>query len=221
MSASSPAAFRWSLVVPLKPLAVAKSRLAGSAGPARAGLALAFAQDTVAAALACPAVRDVTVVTDDLLAGAELAALGARVLPDDPAAGLNAALRHGADAVRARRPGAAVAALNADLPALRGADLHQVLDAAASGPGRAFLADAAGIGTTLLAAASGVPLDPAFGGASRDRHLASGAREITLPGVDSARRDVDTAADLRVALALGVGPRTAAIAARLVFAGGR
>jgi 2-phospho-L-lactate guanylyltransferase len=96
-----------------------------------------------------------------------------------------------------------------------------VLDAAASGPGRAFLADAAGIGTTLLAAAPGVPLAPAFGGASRDRHLASGAREITLPGVDSARRDVDTAADLRVALALGVGPRTAAIAARLVFAGGR
>jgi 2-phospho-L-lactate guanylyltransferase len=212
---------RWSLVVPLKPLALAKSRLAGPAGPARAGLALAFAQDTVAAALACPAVRDVTVVTDDPLAGAELAALGARILPDDPAAGLNAALRHGADAVRARRPGAALAALNADLPALRGADLHQVLDAAASGSGRAFLADAAGIGTTLLAAPPGAPLDPAFGGPSRDRHLASGAREIALPGVDSVRRDVDTAADLRVALALGVGPRTAAIAARLVFAGGR
>jgi 2-phospho-L-lactate guanylyltransferase len=166
-------------------------------------------------------VADVTVVTDDPLAGAELAALGARVLPDEPAAGLNAALRHGAEAVRTRRPGAAVAALNADLPALQMAQLQQVLDAAASGPGRAFLADATGIGTTLLAAPPGSPLDPAFGGPSRERHLASGAREITLPGVDSVRRDVDTVADLRVALALGVGPRTAAIAARLAFAGGR
>ncbi|MEV4440406.1 2-phospho-L-lactate guanylyltransferase, partial [Streptomyces sp. NPDC049577] len=44
----------WSLVVPLKPLARAKSRLAGGVGPLpRPALALAFAQDTVAAALAC------------------------------------------------------------------------------------------------------------------------------------------------------------------------
>jgi len=205
----------WSLVIPLKPLAVAKSRLADSAGPLlRAGLALAFAQDTVTAALACAAVRDVTVVTDDPLAGTELAALGARVLADTPAAGLNAALRHGAAAVRAARPGAAVAALNADLPALRAQELCRVLDDAASGGGRAFLADAAGIGTTLLAAAPWIPLAPAFSGPSRARHRASRARDIALPGVDSVRQDVDTAADLRAALALGVGPRTAATAAR-------
>ncbi|MDX6313527.1 MAG: 2-phospho-L-lactate/phosphoenolpyruvate guanylyltransferase [Streptomyces sp.] len=207
----------WSLVVPLKPLAVAKSRLADSAGPVRAGLALAFAQDTVAAALVCAAVRDVTVVTDDPLAGTELAALGAYVLPDDPAAGLNAALRHGADAVRAARPGAAVAALNADLPALRPQELRRVLDDAAAGAGRAFLADAAGVGTTLLAAAPWVPLAPGFSGPSRARHRASGAREILLSEVDSVRQDVDTPADLRAALVLGVGPRTAATAARLEF----
>ncbi|SCE41071.1 2-phospho-L-lactate guanylyltransferase, partial [Streptomyces sp. IgraMP-1] len=42
----------WSLVVPLKPLVLAKSRLAPALdGAARARLALAFAQDTVAAAL--------------------------------------------------------------------------------------------------------------------------------------------------------------------------
>lgn len=207
----------WSLVVPLKPLAVAKSRLADavSPGPVRAGLALAFALDTVAAALACSAVRDVTVVTDDPLAGTELAALGARIVPDEPSAGLNAALRHGAAAVLAARPGAAVAALNADLPALRPAELRHVLDDAAAGGLRAFLADAAGIGTTLLAAPPSAPLAPAFSGRSRARHLASGAREITLTGVDSVRQDVDTPADLRVALALGAGPRTTASAARL------
>ncbi|MFJ3905819.1 2-phospho-L-lactate guanylyltransferase [Streptomyces sp. NPDC090025] len=204
----------WSLVVPLKPLALAKSRLAASVGgPLRGRLALAFAEDTVAAALGCPGVRDVAVVTDDPVAGAALAALGARIVPDLPGAGLNAALAHGARAVRAERPGARVAALNADLPALRPAELGLVLAVAGQFP-RAFLADAAEIGTTFLSAAPGVELEPAFGGPSRRRHLSAGAVEIRLAGVDSVRRDVDTGDDLAAALALGVGPRTAARWAR-------
>jgi 2-phospho-L-lactate/phosphoenolpyruvate guanylyltransferase len=199
----------WSLVVPLKPLPLAKSRLADAVDRTlRPYLALAFAQDTVAAALACPGVRDVAVVTDDAAAAAELAALGARIVPDTPAAGLNAALAHGAEAVRAWRPAAPVAALNADLPALRPAELARVLARATVFP-RAFLTDAAGIGTTLLSAVPGMELRPAFGGHSRRRHLASRAAEILLDGVDSVRQDVDTGADLQAALALGVGPRTA------------
>lgn len=207
----------WDLVVPLKPLRLGKSRLAPAAGDGeRPGLALAFAQDTVAAAVACRAVRAVTVVTDDRHAAAELTALGARVVPDTPGRGLNAALAHGEREVRRERPGAPVAALNADLPALRPGELAMVLDDAARG-GRAFLADAAGVGTTLLAAPAGYPLAPAFGGPSRAGHRASGARELALSGVDSVRRDVDTLEDLRVALTLGVGPRTALAAARLVL----
>ncbi|RSS81573.1 2-phospho-L-lactate guanylyltransferase [Streptomyces sp. WAC06614] len=204
----------WSLVLPLKPLAVAKSRLAAAAGADRAGLALAFAQDTVAAALACAAVRDVVVVTDDPLAGAELAVLGARIVADAPAAGLNAALAHGARAVRAGRPGAPVAAMNADLPALRPRELLRVLESAEGFP-RAFLADAAGIGTTLLSAAPDRELAPAFGGASRSRHSASGAVEIVRADVPSVRRDVDTGADLRAAAALGLGPHTARYSSRM------
>lgn len=204
----------WSLVVPLKPLAVAKSRLARAVGASRPGLALAFALDTVAGALACAAVADVVVVTDDAAAGAELARLGARIVPDAPAAGLNAALDHGARAVRSGRPGVAVAALNADLPALRPPELQRVLENASVFP-RAFLADAAGIGTTLLSAAPDVELTPSFGGPSRARHSASGAVEIDLADVDSVRRDVDTAADLRSALALGVGRHTARYSARM------
>lgn len=218
----------WHVVVPLKPLALAKSRLGPAAGePGRGRLALAFALDTVGAALACPAVGSVTVVTDDAEAAERLAATGARVIPDAPRAGLNAALAHGEQRVRAERPGAAVAALNADLPALRPAELARVLDGVpdgapggAAGGGRAFLADAPGTGTTLLAAGAGVALAPGFGVASRARHLASGAREIGLAGVDSVRQDVDTGADLRAALALGVGPHTAAALARLAAGDG-
>lgn len=148
------------------------------------------------------------VVTDDPAAAAELAALGARIVPDTPAAGLNAALTHGAEAVRAVRPAAAVGALNADLPALRPTELARVLARASAFP-RAFLTDTAGIGTTFLSAAPGVELRPAFGGRSRRRHRASGAAEILLDGVDSVRQDVDTGDDLEAALVLGVGPRTA------------
>ncbi|MFF4404581.1 2-phospho-L-lactate guanylyltransferase [Streptomyces sp. NPDC001262] len=214
---------RWTLVVPVKSLALAKSRLgvAGPGRPPRPALALAFALDTVEAALACPVVRGVAVVTDDPLAGAGLAALGARVLPEPPGGGgLNAALAHGARSVRERLPDGAVATLNADLPALRPAELERVLERAAEFP-RAFLADAAGIGTTLLAAAPGMELAPAFEGRSRARHRASGAREILLDGVDSVRRDVDTEADLRAVLALGTGPRTAAVAGPLRSGAGR
>lgn len=210
---------QWSLVIPLKPLALAKSRLADTAADGlRPGLALAFAQDTVAAALSCPAVRDVAVVTDDVLAGRELAALGARIVPDEPCSGLNAALTHGEAAIRSRRPDTALAALNADLPALRPLELARVLDAAAEFP-RAFLPDAAAIGTTLLGVAPGRELFPAFGTDSRARHRTSGAVELRLDAVDSVRQDVDTGEDLRAALALGVGPRTAAAAARLLIPG--
>ncbi|MFE9337073.1 2-phospho-L-lactate guanylyltransferase [Streptomyces sp. NPDC007063] len=203
----------WTLVVPLKPLPRAKSRLAGvQGGPALPALALAFAQDTVTAALACRAVSGVVVVTDDPLAAGELRTLGASPVPDPPGGGLNAALAHGASAARAADPGSAVAALNADLPALRPAELERALNTAA-GFSRAFLPDAAEIGTTLLTALPRTPLSPAFGGLSRARHRASGAAELPVAGVPSVRQDVDTPADLAAASALGMGGFTAALLA--------
>jgi 2-phospho-L-lactate guanylyltransferase len=91
-----------------------------------------------------------------------------------------------------------------------------VLDEAARFP-RAFLADAARVGTTLLSAAPGQELRPAFGPGSRARHAASGAVELLADPVESVRQDVDTGEDLRAALALGAGPRTTAAAAGLLL----
>ncbi|MFC6878861.1 MULTISPECIES: 2-phospho-L-lactate guanylyltransferase [Actinomadura] len=205
---------QWSLVVPVKVLARAKTRMSGAAGPHREALALAVAADTVAAALRCDRVRDVIVVTDDPLPAAELAALGARVVPDEPDSGLNPALVYGAGRGRELAPDAGVGALSADLPALRPAELRRVLDAAAGAP-EAFVPDAVGVGTTLYTARPGVPFSPAFGGDSRTAHRARGARELSLGDIDSVRRDVDTLDDLKAALALGTGPRTAAVASLL------
>jgi 2-phospho-L-lactate guanylyltransferase len=105
-----------------------------------------------------------------------------------------------------------VAALSSDLPALRPEELAAALGAAGAAP-RCFVADAEGTGTTLLTAV-GTPLDPRFGAGSAAAHRASGA--VLLDGAwPGLATDVDTAAALRTALALGVGPATAEVAARL------
>lgn len=196
----------WTAVIPVKRLGAAKTRLRGAVPAARhADLALAMVRDTVTAVLAAGAVAEVLVVTDDPAAAAATAALGARVVPDSPDGGLNAAMRFGADVVAGlTRPRVVLAG---DLPALRPDELD-----AALGPvrRRSFAADAEGSGTVLLAVPPGVVLDPHFGPGSAAAHAASGAHPLTgdWPGL---RHDVDTARDLDTVLALGAGPYTSSL----------
>ena len=204
----------WSLVVPVKVLARAKTRLAALAGPDRPALALAMAADTVAAALAGPEVGRVVVVTGDPQAAQVLAGLGAVIVGERGAQGLNRALRDGAAYAAARWPRSGIGGLAADLPALRPAELGSALRAAARWP-QAFVPDSAGSGTTLYAVRPGTAFRPRFGPRSAARHRAAGAAEVARPGLASLRRDVDEPADLRGARELGLGRRTAALAARL------
>jgi 2-phospho-L-lactate guanylyltransferase len=202
----------WTVIVTVKRLDVAKSRLRTSlTGVDYDGLVLAMALDTIEAALASPVVGRLVLVTSDPSVGVAGAALGADVVPDLPDAGLNPALAYGA--AHARRaatltpPG--VAALAADLPALRSGELTAALQAASTRT-RSFVADAAGTGTVLLAAPSAVGLEPCFGESSAAAHLASGAVALTGDW-PSLRLDVDTAVDLAEAVLLGIGPRSAAV----------
>jgi 2-phospho-L-lactate guanylyltransferase len=203
---------RWSVVVPVKRVERAKTRLRDAVpGTDHAALVLALAADTVQAVLAAPDVARVVVVTDDPRAAAELGRLGALVVPDLPDAGLNPALRHGATAAAGYGPADGVAVVGSDRPALRPDDLADVLALAAEYD-RSFLPDAAGTGTALLAVRPGIALDPRFGPDSAAAHVASGA--VALRGSwASLRHDTDTAADLGVARRLGVGARTAAVLA--------
>jgi len=210
----------WSVVIPVKLLARAKSRLTGLAGEYRSALVLAMAADTIAVAVRAARVGAVLVVTDDPAVSAVAASLGALVLPDEPAAGLNDALRHGAAQAHATWPDRGRAGLAADVPAARPEELTAALSAAAR-LGTAFVPDADGTGTVLYAAAPGNEFGPRFGPRSRDQHLATGAAELgpdvlRLAGL---RNDVDTMADLRQAAALGVGPRTRAILSASDLAG--
>jgi 2-phospho-L-lactate guanylyltransferase len=200
----------WTAVIPVKRLSVAKSRLRGAVPAARhADLALAMVRDTAAAVLGGAAVAELLVVTDDEGVAAAVAELGARVVPDQPAADLNAAMRFGADEVAGLSRFRAV--LAGDLPALRPGQLDAALAAGlAVGAGRSFVADAAGSGTVLLAAPPGVPLDPRFGLGSAVAHASSGATALSgdWPGL---RQDVDTPADLATVLELGTGRHTRAL----------
>jgi 2-phospho-L-lactate guanylyltransferase len=194
----------WTVIVPVKSLAVAKSRLAPHVGGLRRDLALAMAVDTVTAVAACDGL-EVLVVTDDPDAAAAVAGI-ADVTPDVPDDGINAALRHGLAVLgtsRTRR----VAAVQADLPALRPAELAAALRAAVRFE-QAFVADAAGTGTTLYAALT-THFAPRFGPHSAERHRET-AEQLTLD-VPTLRRDVDTIDDLWAAARMGVGPRTAAL----------
>jgi 2-phospho-L-lactate/phosphoenolpyruvate guanylyltransferase len=191
---------RWTVVIPAKALPGAKSRLLPVAADPHAHRRLveAIREDTMSAARAAEGVARVLVVADR---------------PGGPdvfvqrAPGLNAALDEAAAHAARSWPADGVAALVGDLPALQPAELAAALAAAAT-RARAFVPDAAGTGTTLLTAAPGVPLRPAFGLDSAARH---GTDADELPAGPGLRRDVDTGADLQIAAGLDLGPATRAV----------
>ena len=209
------------LLVPIKSLFRAKTRLRGAAGDSvadpgsHARLTLALSRDTIAAARTAPGVHRVIAVTSDPEVTEVLTADGVPVLADRPGHDLNGALAYGAEVLRAGGAPRAVGALQADLPALRAEELAEALanaqDTFRTGRAtRAFCADSHGEGTTLLVCAPWAQLEPRFGIGSAVAHQRSGALRLTgdWPGL---RQDVDTPDDLWQAARLGLGAATAAV----------
>jgi 2-phospho-L-lactate guanylyltransferase len=194
-------------VVPVKPLALAKSRLALPADQRRA-LALAFAVDTISALVGSPLVGDVLVVTSDPEVAARLRPLGVRLAPDD-GTGLREAVRAGIGLATSWRPAAGVAVVPADLPCLRAEDVAQVLTAATSEQG-SFVPDRSGTGTTFVVLPAGRTTATRYGPGSARRHRSLGLQALS-DAPARARHDVDTLDDLRAADALGPGAETAGL----------
>lgn len=185
--------------MPVKALPGAKSRLLPASADAdlHRRLVQAIRDDTMSAARAARGVARLVLVTDK-------PGLPNALVQTRP--GLNGALAEAAERAAANWPHDGVAALVGDLPTLRAEELTAVLAQAARHP-RAFVPDAAGTGTTLLAAQPGTALHPAFGPGSAARHALIAARLEAGPGL---RRDIDTADDLHAAAGHGLGPATAA-----------
>ncbi|WP_054814349.1 2-phospho-L-lactate guanylyltransferase [Nocardia arizonensis] len=197
-------------VIAVKNLDLAKSRLADRLRPeCRARLVLAMLADTLIAASAVESIRSITVVTPDPRVAELARSLGARIHPEPRISDLNAALADAAMALRAAHGPVDLLALQADLPAVRPAELAAMLSEAPDGA-RSIVVDHAGTGTAALFAGGGIDLDPRFGPGSARAHVASGAVELAgdWPGL---RHDVDTAEDLDRAVELGAGATTRAL----------
>lgn len=219
-------AAHWTVVVPVKRLEGAKTRLGDGDGAwsaaERQELALALALDTLEAVRRTPSVGRVLVVTDEPRVAVALGEPGAAAssgrpagevvaaveVVADPGAGLDAAVRAGA--ARSRGP---VAVLLGDVPALRAAELDVALGQAAA-VALGIVPDREGTGTVLLTALDPAALVPRFGPGSRRAHQDGGHAVLPVPDGSGLRRDVDTPADLAEAVRLDVGRRTAEVLAR-------
>lgn len=200
------------VLVPVKPPAIGKSRLAELGDEERRELAAAIALDTVEACRGAALVDQVLGITDDAGFAARLAEIGCATIPDGLSEDLNGTLRLAAAEAHRRWPELVPAAVLGDLPALSSAELDEALGGVRPGEA-AYVADADDVGTTLYTAAYDA-FTPRFGAGSAAAHGAT-ARPLEgdLPGL---RRDVDDLGDLRQAWAFGVGPRTRRRAASLV-----
>jgi 2-phospho-L-lactate/phosphoenolpyruvate guanylyltransferase len=201
------------VLVPVKPPAVGKSRLADVGDDERRELAAAIALDTVEACRSAELVSEVLGITDDAGFAASLAEIGCATIPDGTSEDLNGTLRLAAAEAHRRWPDLVPVALLGDLPALRPAELDEALGAITPPGEPAYVRDADGIGTTLYTASYDA-FAPRFGAGSAAAHsVVARHLEGELAGL---RRDVDDLDDLRQAWALGVGPRTRRRAAPLV-----
>lgn len=180
----------WTIVVPVKGTAAAKSRFGADAR--RLGLADAMALDTVESALR---IAPVLVIGGPGLP-TTFAELGATVMLEEPGDGLNGAIARALATVSGP-----AAVLLADLPALRPDELAAALLT------DVMVADAEGTGTTLITGRV-----PAFGPGSRERHLALGYRELDIPASSGLRRDVDSPEALAAIPRDLLGPRTLRLA---------
>lgn len=204
----------WTIVVPVKALDRAKSRLGDVLPrPARRALVLAMARDVLDACSATPGVVRVRVVTSDPEVSALAEGLGIEVVAepslamDTDADRLNAALS--AALVGVVGPAGVV---TADLAELRSHHLARVLAEAAEHR-HSTVPDHRGVGTTMAFWTSPQgPRIPRFGTASAAKYVTEG-RAVPLSDADpsgSARRDVDTAEDLSDLAGRPVGRATSA-----------
>lgn len=201
----------WSVIVPVKAAAHAKTRLGPAYGRWRPLLARAFALDSVRAVSDAERTERVVVVTDDEDLGTILQRRpGLSVVAEREHGDLNGSIRTGLADLAADRP---VAVVTSDLPALTSATVDAVFTLAAMHR-LGVVPDQERVGTTMLTARSPGLLRPRFGPDSFRRHLADGASplEVTAPDV---LRDVDLPEHLRTAAGLGVGPATADVLERI------
>ncbi len=185
-------------VVPMKPLADAKRRLATILPDAvRRELVATMLGEVLYHLRACPAVATRLVVTADPVLATLAERHGAQVLTEPRATGLNEAAR--AAASRLHMEGVeTMLFLPGDVPLTSPQEIQRLIEAA---KGRRMIAVPAhdGDGTNALLLSPPQALDPAFGPGSFERHIESGQAaglDPVMLRLAGAARDIDRVEDV-------------------------
>ncbi|MCC6849554.1 MAG: 2-phospho-L-lactate guanylyltransferase [Deltaproteobacteria bacterium] len=185
-------------LLPAKPLALAKTRLAPLLPDAvRARVAAAMFLDVLHALTAARTIEVVVVVTADPTLESHARRAGAVVVDEGTPRGLNGAVALGTDA--AVRLGAAnTLVVLSDVPLVRAADVDDLLQRAPT-HGALVVPSKEGTGTNALLRTPPTAFPPCFGGRSLERHVAAAERAgLPCAIVRTARLelDLDTPEDL-------------------------
>ena len=208
-------------LVPAKALDRAKGRLAALlTEDERRRLVLAMLEDVVKALQALPEIDSVAVISPDAEVLDAARALAAEAIEEPPSVrGLNQALAHGLS-VMSSRPDALLVVL-ADVPAVKPADVKEVLDALPPDRG-VVIAPSSAKGTSALALRPPDIIPFRFGEQSFQNHKReAAARKIDHAIVrnEALANDIDEPADLKRLLEHPAETATHRLLARLGVAG--
>ena len=184
-------------VVPMKPLAEAKTRLWDDLPPLeRQAVVLLMLERVVAAAVSATAREACVVVGGDKVVREVAEACGARWVPET-ADGLNAALWA---AMRGAYADGAEAALflPGDLPLVVGDDVHALVDASNGYSATVCVRASSDGGTNALLQPAGTAFEPLLGERSFEKHCAAAAAAgaaLVTPDLPRIAFDLDTRAD--------------------------
>jgi 2-phospho-L-lactate guanylyltransferase len=197
------------VVVPIKPFATAKQRLAGALTPAqRPQLARLMAEDVLETLAACRGIlAGVLVITADAEAAALAEHYGVKVLREPAAAGINQALTLAANALA----GSGMIVVPADLPHISAAAIEQLTQLIASPRAVAMVRATNDGGTNILALRPAGIIPPLFGPDSFARHHEAARTAAVSAAVfpeGELGRDIDRPDDLGPFMDLRTATRT-------------
>ena len=187
-------------LVPAKALDRAKGRLAALlTEDERRRLALAMLEDVVKALQAVPEIESVAVISPDAEVLDAARALDAQAIEEPPSVrGLNQALANGLSVMSSRSPDAVLVVL-ADVPAVKPADIRDVLTALPAGRG-VVIAPSSAKGTSALALRPPDVIPFRFGELSFQHHKREAAARVIEHAIvrsEALANDIDEPADLK------------------------
>jgi 2-phospho-L-lactate/phosphoenolpyruvate guanylyltransferase len=204
-------------VVPVKPFAIAKRRLAPVlSSDERAQLARLMLEDVLDVLAACAVLSGVIVITRDDAAGRMARISGACVLSDS-VFDINAAVRMAIDLLCERR-GAGMIVVPSDIPLLPAPLIEELGDHMSRSRAVTLVPATRDGGTNLLACSPVTAISPSFGPGSFQRHCSAARDAGIIPTVlasEAAGLDIDRSEDLVAFLSIPSATRSRAFLAGL------